>query len=88
MQAAFHKHEAALGQVLGAVLRRFLEHHDAVPLGTVHTVAVAVRVGFVRGDVERADGAAALGIAQFGIAAEPADDHNLVQHSNSLQDAL
>ena len=88
LQAAFHKHEAALGQVLGAVLRRFLEHHDAVPLGTVHTVAVAVRVGFVRGDVERADGAAALGIAQFGIAAEPADDHNLVQHSNSLQDAL
>lgn len=56
--------------------------------GTVHTVAVAVRVGFVRGDVERADGAAALGIAQFGIAAEPADDHNLIQHSNSLQDAL
>ena len=88
LQAAFHKHEAALGQVLGAVRRRFLEHHDAVPLGTVHTVAVAVRVGFVRGDVERADGAAALGIAQFGIAAEPADDHNLVQHSNSLQDAL
>lgn len=78
-ELAFDEDEAALAEVLRTVFRRLLEHDDAVPLGLFDLLPAVVRVGFVRGDAERADGAAALGIFQLGIASEATDDHHFVE---------
>ena len=85
LQAAFHIHEAALGEIIGAVLRLTLENGNAVPFGALHLVAVTVHIGLVRGDIQAGDGRTGLGVAQFGVAPQTADDHDFIEHGDNLE---
>ena len=80
LQTAFHIDKAALGKVIGAVFSLALKHGHTVPFGAFHLVAVAVGIGFVGGHVQTGYRRAALGVAQFGVAAQAADDHDFIQH--------
>ncbi len=70
---------ATLGKEAVAVLGLLAPHDDAVPLGLFDAVVgglVGVRAG--GGDAELADGAAAGGVANLGVAPEVTDDDALL----------
>ena len=83
-ELAFDIDEAALAQVLVAVFGGTLEDHDAVPFRAVYTLAVLIGIGFIGGDAQGSDGRAVLGVAQFRITTKTTDEHNSVEHENSV----
>lgn len=86
LEAAFHKNEAAFGQILGAVFGGLLEDNDLVPFRFVDLVPVAVGVGLIGSDGHVADGGPCLRVAKFRVAPKSSDDHGLIQHINSLDE--
>src|SRR5690348_5142398 len=88
LNAAFDVDHRPFFQVLLADLGEFSPSGDAVPLGALLSFAIAVFVGFVGGHGEIGDGLAASGIARFRIAAQSADENDLVYgHGNPLTTA-
>jgi hypothetical protein len=78
LNAAFDVDHRPFFQVLLADLGEFSPSGDAVPLGALLALPIAVFVGFVGGHGEIGDGLAASRIARFRIAAQAADENDLV----------
>ncbi len=56
----------------------FAPHGDAVPLGALLALAIAVFVRFVGGDGKIGYGLAAAGVTGLGIAAQAADENDFI----------
>ena len=78
LNAAFDENERAFLEILLGDFSLLAPNDNFVPLGALLAFAIAVFVGFVGGDGEIGDGLAAGGVAGFRIAAEAADENNLV----------
>src|SRR5258706_6767035 len=75
---------AALGEVLLREVGLLAEQHHPVPLGLVLPAAVAVGPALVRGEIQRRDRGAALGVAHLGIAAQAAEEDDPVETHGRL----
>ena len=69
-------------EVLGSDLGQLAEHDDAVPFRAfLHFAGILVLPGFVGGDIDVDDRAAARGVLDFRIASEGSDDDCFVYAS-------
>src|SRR5438874_8635644 len=78
LNAAFNENERAFLQILLSDFGLFAPDHDFVPLGAFLPLAIAVFVRFIGGDGKIGDGLSTAGVTRFGIAAQAADQNDLV----------
>src|SRR5262249_23980796 len=79
LQAALDVDLAALGDQLVAGLGQLVPGHDVEPLGLVALLVVRRGPAPADRDRERGDGRPVRRVAHLGVAADVADDHDLVQ---------
>ena len=77
---AFDKYQAPLAQILAAGLRLALKSDDTVPFRALGAVPMPVSKTFSRGNAQRGNRYARLGITHFRIRAKAATEHDFVQH--------
>src|SRR6266545_1987247 len=76
--------EGTFLEELIAELRKALPYYNAMPLGLLHALAVAVFPGPVSGDAEGCHCLASLGELGLGIRSKPAYDDGFVNHDSSF----
>ena len=85
LKLALDVDKASPGEVLAAVFRGLVPDDDAMPFRLALPVTVAIRVAFIRGDIQGRAGLAGLRVPDFRVSSETTDNHCLVEHCSSLK---